>query len=62
MKNIYFKKVILLIALAIISMQLSGCFENDDDEVTPPATPTVITWDKLVWDDGSGDPNTLWED
>lgn len=53
----------LYTTIICISPFLSGCLGGGDDTPTePPPEPSVITWDKLIWDDGSNDPNTLWED
>ena len=50
--------ITIICALALIT---SGCFvvvggDGDTSETT------VVTWDNLIWDDGSNNPNTLWED
>lgn len=58
MYNLGIKKAIYILAISVMSMQLFNCSGGDGST----SEPTVITWDDLVWDDGSNDPNTLWED
>ena len=60
MCSIDIRKTIFVFAIVVVSMQLFGCSGSGGDASSPP--PTVITWDDLTWDDGSNDPNTLWED
>ena len=62
MCSLNIRKGIYIFIIAVASMTLFGCFGSDGGATTPPPLPTVTTWDDLIWDDGSNDPNTLWED
>ena len=57
MKTYRISIITVVCAFAFITF---GCSSGGGDEST--TEPTVITWDKLIWDDGSNDPNTHWED
>jgi hypothetical protein len=52
------RRAIFIIAISVISMQLFNC-TGCDESTTERA---IVTWDTLIWDDGSNAPNTLWED
>ena len=61
MYSLSLKKTIFVLTMAVVSTQLSACFGGGGGSATEPP-PAVTTWENLIWDDGSNDPNTLWED
>lgn len=58
MNSLTIRKAIFILAISVISLQLFNCSQCDGSSTER----TVITWDTLIWDDGSNAPNTLWED
>lgn len=47
---------ISLIALGVLMVGCGGGGGGGNE----PVTPAVTTWEKLVWDDGSNNPNSRW--